>query len=1017
MGKIATTPLNERVWKRYTRPFEGASDVLRRVATYVAEKGESPAIGANDHVGGAPGELWADAYYELMASGKFLPNSPTLMNAGRGEGQNQLAACFVLPLEDDMKSIMTSLTHQVLIHKSGGGTGFNFSRLRPKGAMVGSTNGVASGPVSFLSLFDKATSVVQQGGMRRGANMGILDWRHRDALDFVNAKADGTLTNFNISLAVDGEFFALLDAGDARVSELWETLTANAWKNGDPGLVFLDRINEGNTVPHLGDLEATNPCVTGDTLILTDTGYQRIDDLVNKRVNVWNGEEWSEVVPTITGENQPIMEISFSDGSTLKCTPYHKFLVQDGFARDGRCFEAKAEELRAGMRIAKFKFPIIPGGSGGMSESEAYINGFYSGDGSTPDARGRHIIRVYGGKKKLIPYLIHHAKQYNCNIEDKSTLVADPKVMREKFWVPGTECSVSERLAWLAGLIDADGSKNSIDGSVNITSINRDFLMQVKRMVNTLGENATVALTHNERTKKMPDGHGGLKEYNCQACYRLIINASTIERLKRIGLKLHRVDVHPATDRDASRFLRVTGVRLIELKERYVYCFNEPKRHMGVFNGVLTFQCGESPLLPYEACNLGSLNLAAFVDEEGHLEWGKLRPAVVTAVHFLNDVISACDYPLPEIERNVLQTRKIGLGVMGWADCLALMGIHYASDEAVDLARAISQEIRQIATLTSETLARVLGPFPAYKEALGYPPRRNATLTCIAPTGSISLLAGCSSGIEPHFARSYTRRIVERDGDVTVDVEAPVLEEVRRRYPCTPVDSLVPTALEIPPVWHVRHQAAWQTGVHLAVSKTVNLPASATVEQVREIYHMAYDLGCKGITVYRDGSKGSQVLTNNEPKKAQVLVSAPKKAGRPDELTGRTRKVPTVFGNLYLTVNEMDGSPFEVFATLGKGGKEVSAATEAMGRLISLGLRHGVPMEEVVRQLKGIAGEQPVFDEEGTIKSLPDAIGRALERMGGKPVTVNGASLCPDCGSVLLHEEGCQKCVCGFSKC
>ena len=684
MKKIATTPLNERVWQRYLRPGETVADALRRVATYVAENGETAIVEENPD-GAIARDLRVATYYDLMASGSFLPNSPTLMNAGKQRGENQLAACFVLPVDDDMKAIMKALTHQVLIHKSGGGTGFNFSRLRPKGSRVGSTNGVASGPVSFMSLFDKATSVVQQGGMRRGANMGILDWRHRDALDFVNAKADGTLTNFNISLAVDGEFFALLDAGDARVSELWETLTANAWKNGDPGLVFLDRINEGNTVPHLGDLEATNPC-------------------------------------------------------------------------------------------------------------------------------------------------------------------------------------------------------------------------------------------------------------------------------------------------------------------------------------------GESPLFPYEACNLGSLNLAAFVDEEGHFEWGKLRPAVVTAVHFLNDVISACDYPLPEIERNVLQTRKIGLGVMGWADCLALMGIHYASDEAVDLARAISQEIRQIATLTSETLARVLGPFPAYKEALGYPPRRNATLTCIAPTGSISLLAGCSSGIEPHFARSYTRRIVERDGDVTVNVEAPVLEEVRRRYPCTPVDSLVPTALEIPPVWHVRHQAAWQTGVHLAVSKTVNLPASATVEQVREIYRMAYDLGCKGITVYRDGSKDSQVLTSKSADKPPVLAT-PRKAGRPDELTGRTRKVPTVFGNLYLTVNEMDGSPFEVFATLGKGGKEVSAATEAMGRLISLGLRHGVPMEEIVRQLKGIAGEQPVFDEEGTIKSLPDAIGRALERMGGKPVTVNGASLCPDCGSVLLHEEGCQKCVCGFSKC
>lgn len=686
MNRLKLTPLNERVWKRYTWPGETIEDVFKRVADHVAENGESIYLDVAQS-GAEPGTLWSEVYYDLMASGRFLPNSPTLMNAGRPKGENQLAACFVLPVEDDMKAIMRALTHQVLIHKSGGGTGFNFSRLRPKGAMVGSTNGVASGPVSFMSLFDKATSVVQQGGMRRGANMGILEWRHPDALAFVNAKADGTLENFNISLGVDGEFFRLLDAGDERVAELWWAVVMNAWENGDPGLVFLDRINENNPVPNLGPLESTNPC-------------------------------------------------------------------------------------------------------------------------------------------------------------------------------------------------------------------------------------------------------------------------------------------------------------------------------------------GESPLRPYEACNLGSINLAAFVGEDGQFNWGGLRATVMAAVHFLNDVITACDYPLDEIRRNVELTRKIGLGVMGWADCLALMGIPYDDKEAVSLAERMSKEIQSVAHLASENLASLLGPFPAYdKNSVPYPPRRNATLTCIAPTGSISILAGCSSGIEPYFARSYTRRVVERDGDVMVDMEVPILATVEERYPAWNPTALVPTALEVSPSGHVWHQAAWQRGVDLAVSKTVNLPNSATVLDVADVYRKAYDVGCMGITVYRDGSKDVQVLTNNESKKASVLVSAPRKAERPDELTGRTRKVPTVFGNLYVTCNEMNGVPFEVFATLGKGGKEVSAATEALGRLISLALRHGVPMDEVVAQLKGIAGEQPVFDDEGSIKSLPDAIGKALERLGGKTVTVHGASLCPECGAVLLHEEGCLKCTCGFSKC
>ncbi len=363
-------------------------------------------------------------------------------------------------------------------------------------------------------------------------------------------------------------------------------------------------------------------------------------------------------------------------------------------------------------------------------------------------------------------------------------------------------------------------------------------------------------------------------------------------------------------------------------------------------------------------------------------------------------MITACDYPLEQIRQNVLQTRKIGLGVMGWADCLALMGIPYNSDEAVAFAEMLAHEIQSVAHLASESLARLLGPYPAYDgNAVDYPPRRNATVTCIAPTGSISILAGCSSGIEPHFARSYARRVVERDGDVMVDVEVPVLATVRERYPGRDISTLVPTALAVAPEWHDRHQAAWQKGVDLAVSKTVNLPHSATVTDVMKVYRMAYDLGCMGITVYRDGSKTGQVLVSRDtPAPNATKPTNPARPERPDELSGRTRKMPTVFGNLYVTCNEMNGVPFEVFATVGKGGKEVSAATEAIGRLISLGLRHGVPMDEIVGQLKGIAGEQPVFEENGAIKSLPDAIGKALEYLGGKTVTVHGASLCPSVG-------------------
>lgn len=981
--------------KRYLWPGETPEGMLKRVAEVVS--------GNNS--------IMSKKYFDMMDRLEFLPNSPTLMNAGKPGGQ--LAACFVLPVEDSMTSIMAAATAQAMIFKSGGGTGFNFSALRSEGSPIQNSIGTASGPVSFMELFDKVTDVVKAGGGRRGANMGILDCDHPDLEKFIRAKTEqGKLTNFNISVMATDEWMAhAVASGDP----LFDLIVERAWANGDPGLLFKDRINEGNTTPWLGDIEATNPCVTGDTLILTDTGYQRIDDLVNKRVNVWNGEEWSEVVPAITGENQPVMEISFSDGSTLKCTPYHKFLVQEGFARNGKFFEAKAEELHAGMRIAKFKFPIIPGVSGGMSESEAYINGFYSGDGATPDARGRHVIQVYGEKEKLIPYLIHHTRQYNCNIEGKSILVADPEVMREKFWVPGTECSVSERLAWLAGLIDADGAKNSIDGSVNITSIKHDFLMQVKRMINTLGENATVAQTHDERTKKMPDGHGGLKEYDCQTCYRLLINASTIERLKHIGLNLHRVDVHPATDRDASRFIRVTGVRLIELQERYVYCFNEPKRHMGVFNGVLTFQCGETPLYPYEACNLGSINIAAFVNEDGEVDFKRLEDVTRLAVRFLDDVIDVNCYPLPEIEEAAKRTRKIGLGIMGWADALIKMGIPYGSKESIDKATDIWRFVDSYAFEESKSLAEERGAYPAFQ---GEVPIRNATRTCIAPTGTISLIADVSSGIEPVFAFEHTRKAFA--GEQELKYVHPLMEQAKREGWYDP-DVFV-EAHQIPYDQQIRMQAAFQKHTDLAVSKTINFPSTATREEVKNALLLAWDSGCKGITVYRDGCREGQVLTNKAKEKPTLLVNRHEFPYRRPEgvISGKTAKMPTSFGNLYVTLNYLDdGVPIEAFSTIGKSGADMESCTEAIGRLMSLALRYNVPLSELVDQMKGISGAQPVWDQDGkSVLSIPDGIARCLEELTGEVRTVKSGELCPECGGMTERGEGCLKCPeCGWSRC
>ena len=679
-------------------------------------------------------EALARRFYDLMASCRFFPNSPTLMNAGTELGQ--LAACFVLPVGDSMEEIFDAIKYAALIHKSGGGTGFSFSRLRAADSRVGSTGGVASGPISFLRIFNTATEQVKQGGTRRGANMGILRVDHPDILEFIRVKErEGELNNFNLSVALTEDFMRRVEAdaeypliapqsekevGRLGAREVFTLLVQKAWESGDPGIIFLDRINRDNPTPQLGDIEATNPC-------------------------------------------------------------------------------------------------------------------------------------------------------------------------------------------------------------------------------------------------------------------------------------------------------------------------------------------GEQPLLPYEACNLGSINLSRFADAPAQeLDWEGLRESVHLAVRFLDNVIDASVYPLPQIKDQVKRNRKIGLGIMGWADLLYQLRIAYDSRQALSLGEKVMDFIQKEARSASKDLARERGPFPAYadsvfgKQNLG--PYRNATTTTIAPTGTLSILAGCSSGIEPLFALSFVREVM--DGERLVETNPifrqameeagcasqRLLDEVARKGTVRDME-LVPddmrnvfvTAMDIDGEAHLRMQAAFQKYTDNAVSKTVNLPHEATQEDIRHIYWLAYEQGCKGVTVYRDGCKSVQVLSTEESRsqrQAEVEGKAPVRQ-RPDVVYGFTQKVKTGLGELYLTVNEVDGRPFEVFATIGRSGRSITAKAEAIGRLVSLALRSGVPVREVVKQLKGIGGEHPVFQEKGLLLSIPDAVGRVLEQRylqdelatsgSGKDLTKRS---CPECGGELVFQEGCFLCqACGYTKC
>ena len=708
-------------------------------------------------------ESVSNEFYDMMTDLEFLPNSPTLMNAGRPLGQ--LSACFVLPIPDSMEGIFDAIKNAALIHKSGGGTGFSFSRLRGQGSTVNSTGGVASGPISFMKVFNAATDAVKQGGTRRGANMGILKVDHPDIMDFITCKNTITeINNFNISVGVTERFmdavekdlpYDLLDpftgdpVGELMAKEVFETIVESAWATGEPGIIFLDRLNKDNVVPSLGEIESTNPC-------------------------------------------------------------------------------------------------------------------------------------------------------------------------------------------------------------------------------------------------------------------------------------------------------------------------------------------GEQPLLPFESCNLGSINLVQhLIEKDGtwEIDYEKLDRTVEKAVHFLDNVIDINKYPLEEIDRVTKLTRKIGLGVMGFADALLYLGIPYDSDEGVDFGRTLMKKINTAGHKASEKLAEKRGAFPIFSESIykDQKPLRNATVTTIAPTGTLSIIASVSSGVEPVFAYAYYRNVMDNThlietndilqqhlkgkglftdsvmesivehGSLEKVVEIP--EETKRLFVC---------AHDVSPIWHVKMQAAFQENTDNAVSKTVNFPKTATREDVAECYKLAYTLGCKGTTIYRDGSRNEQVLNIGQSKMAKdndnisvendhaespqelqkeaSIVPRP----RPNVTMGFTEKVKIGCGNLYITVNYDEKGICEVFTNTGRAGG-CPSQSEATARLISIALRSGLDGEVLIEQLRGIRCASTIRQKGLGVTSCPDAIAKTIEKVMEASKTGNNgiatiestarkvvskekekkaAKYCPECGSQLEHEGGCVTCRnCGYSKC
>ncbi|HVP07535.1 MAG TPA: vitamin B12-dependent ribonucleotide reductase [Candidatus Acidoferrum sp.] len=688
----------------------------------------------------------AEGFFAAMADLDFLPNSPTLMNAGRPLGQ--LSACFVLPVGDSMEEIFETNKHAAIIHKSGGGTGFSFSRLRPRNSVVASTSGVASGPVSFLKVYNASTEAVKQGGTRRGANMGILRVDHPDILEFISCKQDtDEVTNFNISVAISDAFMEAVEKGttyplinpqtgkthvidgkevhlDAR--RVFDTIVEQAWKTGEPGIIFIDLMNRLNPTSPSETIEATNPC-------------------------------------------------------------------------------------------------------------------------------------------------------------------------------------------------------------------------------------------------------------------------------------------------------------------------------------------GEQPLPPYDSCNLGSINLGHFVKgvlpanyaitnpSEG-VDWDRLGETIRTAVHFLDNVIDMNKYPIAQIEAQTKKNRRIGLGVMGWADMLIKLHLPYNQEASLSLGEKLMAFIETEARNASSELAKTRGRFPNWEGSIYQREEvvmRNATVTTVAPTGTISIIAGCSSGIEPFYSIVFERNVMDgtrmlevnplfarvaTDGGFYSDELVRKIAAVRSLSSIEEVPEAVSalflTAADISPEDHIRMQAAFQRHCDASVSKTINFPESAMQADVKSAYELAYKLGCKGVTIYRDNSRPNQVLA---PITARPALSAPIPAHtmqqRPSVLTGFTEKMKTGYGNLYVTVNLKDGRPFEVFAHIGKSGYTTMADTEGICRLISLALRSEIPIEQVIRQLRGIGGSQQIYADGARVFSIPDAIAQVLERHFGEgdPKALEKAQpaeICPECAGPMNFTSGCYACPsCGYSNC
>ncbi|GAA0579719.1 LAGLIDADG family homing endonuclease [Caenispirillum bisanense] len=1091
------------------------ADTWQRVATALA-------------AGEADADLWRQRYAEAMADFVVLPAGRILAGAGTGR-RVTLFNCFVMGrIDDDMGSIFAHLREAALTMQQGGGIGYDFSTLRPRGAPVRGVDSDASGPVSFMDVWDAMCRTIMSAGSRRGAMMATLRCDHPDIEDFVDAKRDpARLRMFNLSVLVTDAFMtAVREDADwplvfggrtwrtLRARDLWTRIMQATYDVAEPGVVFIDRINTLNPLSYAEEIIATNPCVTADTWVSTAAGPRMVGDLV--------GQPFTALVDGAAVASGPegffptgvraVVRLMTREGPALTLTPDHRLQLADGTWR-------AAGELEPGdrLRLHDHRPGAADWGGTGTAE-EGYLLGLLIGDGTLKTDKA--VLSVWVRPDQAAPAegsggimaaaleaahsLPHRAdfagwQSVSGRPERRLVLGAVRHLAHDYGMAPGrkTITAAMERASsafqrgLLRGLFDSDGSVQGRQGkgvSIRLAQSDAGLLATVQRMLLRFG---IVSTLYRDRraagTRLLPDGKGGRRAFACNADHELVVSGASLVRFaeqvgfadtaKRTRLQAALAAYCRAPNRP--RFF-ATVAAVLPAGEAPVYDVRVPGPNAFDANGLVAHNCGEQPLPAYGTCLLGSVNLARLVERpfeaEAALDLERLEARVRVAVRMLDAVIDISNYPLPQQRTEAETKRRIGLGVTGLADALILCGARYGSAEAVRLTESWLARLRRAAYLASAELAAEKGPFPLFdrdrylaspaaqaldadvREAIAAHGLRNGLLTSIAPTGTISLFAdNVSSGLEPVFSFTYTRRVLMPDGSRREETVADYAWRLFRalKGETAPLPPAFVTAMDLAPRDHLVMQAAVQTYIDSGISKTINVPEDISFDAFQDVYRQAYDLGCKGCTTYRPNAVTGAVLepvrdstaapatATGEPAATPAALAAetltPPPA-RPAALPGYTYKLrwPESDHATYITVNDVvehgRRRPFEVF--INSKNMEHYAWTVALTRMISAVFRRGGDVGFVVEELKAVFDPRGGAWMEGRyVPSILAAIGEVIEahmvRIGFLVVEDNARPAarrdgetprlrsCPKCGqAALLRQEGCDTCTaCGYSRC